>query len=133
MNPQLAINFSLYFFVSLAALVLFKVIYSAITPHDEWKLIKEEKNTAAGIAFSGAIVGYAIALHGVVSNSVSLLDLVIWAAIAMVAQLLAFAIVRFIFMPKIVSRIENGEVSAGVVLAAISVAVGLLNSASMTY
>jgi len=133
MTLQLAINFSLYFSVSVIALILFKVVYSAITPHDEWKLIKEEQNTAAGIAFSGAIVGYAVALYGVISNSVSLLDLVIWAIIAMVAQLLAFAIVRFIFMPKIVSRIEKGEVSAGVVLAAISIAVGLLNSASMTY
>ena len=53
--------------------------------------------------------------------------------VALVAQTLAFLIVRFVFMPKIVSRIENNEVSAGVILAAVSISVGMLNAACMTY
>jgi len=40
---------------------------------------------------------------------------------------------RFTFMPKIAERIQNNEVSAGVMLGAMSVAVGLLNAACMSY
>jgi putative membrane protein len=50
-----------------------------------------------------------------------------------IAQSLAFAILRFSFMPKIAERINNNEVSAGVMLASMSIAVGLLNAACMTY
>ena len=126
-------NFSLYFFGSLAALLIFKFVYTTITPHDEWVLIKENKNTAAAIGFGGGILGFALALAGAASNSVSLLDFATWAVVALVAQTLAFAIPRFIFMPAIVKRIEQGEVSAGIMLAAVSIAVGILNAACMTY
>lgn len=93
-------NFALYFAIATSLLIIFKVIYAAITPHNEWKLIKEETNTAAAIAFGGAIVGFAIALSGAISNSVDLIDFVIWAAISLLAQLLAFAVVRFCLCQK---------------------------------
>jgi len=127
------LHFSVYFGVSLLFLVIFKFVYKFITPHDEWKLIKEEKNTAAAIGFGGAIVGFAIALSGAASNSVSLVDFATWGLIAFVAQSLAFALVRFGFMRTIIVRIEANEISAGIMLAATTIAVGLLNAACMTY
>lgn len=127
------ISFAIYFFGALAALVIFKFVYSLVTPQDEWKLIKENKNTAAAIGLGGSTLGFAIALSGAITNSVSLIDFVTWAFIALVAQTLAFAIVRFVFMPGIVLRIKNGELSAGIILGAVSVSVGLLNAACMTY
>lgn len=126
-------SFLLYFALAIGALILFKVVYTRITPHDEWKLIKEDKNLASAVAFGGAIVGFALALAGAISNSVSLGDFLIWAIVALFAQTVAFAVVRFVFMPKIVERIEQNEISAGVMLGAVSIAVGLLNAASMTY
>ena len=126
-------SFLLYFALAIGALILFKVVYTRITPHDEWKLIKEEQNTASAIAFGGAIVGFALALSGAISNSVSLADFLVWAIVALIAQTVAFAIVRYVFMPKIVARIEQNEISAGIILGAVSVAVGLINAASMTY
>jgi len=127
------LQFSLYFGVSLIFLVIFKYVYKFITPHDEWKLIKEERNTAAAIGFGGAIVGFAIALSGAASNSVSLVDFAIWGLVAFVAQTLAFALVRFGFMPTLIVRIEANEISAGIMLAATTIAVGLLNAACMSY
>jgi putative membrane protein len=126
-------KFIAYFASSLVFLVTFKYLYAMVTPHDEWKLIKEEKNTAAAIGFGGAIVGYSIALAGAASNSVSWSDFAIWSIIALVAQVLAFAITRFGFMPAIVQRIEGNEVSAGIMLASTNIAVGLLNAACMSY
>jgi putative membrane protein len=127
------LHFSLYFGVSLLFLVIFKYVYKFITPHDEWKLIKEEKNTAAAIGFGGAIVGFSIALSGAASNSVSLVDFATWGLVAFVAQCFAFALVRFGFMRTIIERIEANEISAGIMLAATTIAVGLLNAACMTY
>lgn len=126
-------NFALYFGLSIVLLFVFKVIYAFVTPHDEWKLVKERQNTAAAIGFGGAIIGFCIALAGAVSNSEFLVDFLIWGLVALVAQSLAFALLRFTFMPKIAERIDNNEASAGIMLAAMSIGVGLLNAACMTY
>jgi putative membrane protein len=127
------INFASYFGLSLVLLVAFKYLYALVTPHDEWKLIKEDQNSAAAIGLGGAVVGFAIALGGAASNSVSWGDFLTWGVIALAAQILAFAVVRFVYMPKIVTRIEAGEISAGIMLAATNLAVGLMNAACMTY
>ncbi len=127
------IDFAIYFGVSIALLLTFKFVYTLVTPQNEWKLVKEEQNTAAAIGFMGAVIGFALALASAASNSESLVDYVVWGIVALVAQTIAFAMVRFVFMPKIVQRINDNEVSAGIVLGGTSIAVGLLNAACMTY
>ena len=127
------VDFVIYFGVSLVLLLGFKWAYTLVTPHDEWELVKENHSTAAAIGLVGAVIGFSIALSGAASNSVSLVDFVIWGGVALIAQLLAFAFLRFTFMPKIAERINNDEVSAGIMLGGVSVAVGLLNAACMTY
>jgi len=124
-------SFALYFAVSLLALVLFKTVYALVTPHDEWKLVKE-KNLAAAVAFVGAILGFSLALASAASNSVSLIDYVVWAIVALVAQIFAFLLSRF-YVPQLSQRITDGELPAGIVLAGISVATGILNAACITY
>ncbi|EPR7484097.1 DUF350 domain-containing protein [Vibrio alginolyticus] len=126
-------SFSGYFGLSLLFLVGFKFIYMMVTPHDEWHLIKEKKNVSAAIALGGALVGYAIAIASAASNSVGIMDYAMWGCIALVAQVGGFFIVRALMMPKIVQRIESDEVPAAVVLACVSIAIGLLNAACMTY
>jgi len=126
-------DFASYFAVSILLLLSFKFIYTLVTPQDEWTLVKDNKNTAAAIGFMGAVIGFALALASAASNSLSLIDFVVWGVIALIAQTIAFAMVRFIFMPKIVQRINDNEISAGIVLGGTSIAVGLLNAACMTY
>lgn len=126
-------NFALYFGSAIALLFLFKIIYAFVTPHNEWQLIKEQQNTAAAVAFGGAVVGFTIAVGGAASNSVAYIDFIVWALVALVAQLLAFVILKLTFMPMISERIEKNETSAGVMLGLVSVAVGILNAACMSY
>ncbi|NCT49524.1 MAG: DUF350 domain-containing protein, partial [Paraglaciecola sp.] len=83
--------------------------------------------------FGGAMIGFSIALAGAASNSLHVIDFAIWGVVALLAQLLAFALLRFTFMPLIAERINQNEVSAGTMLAAISVSIGLLNAACMSY
>jgi putative membrane protein len=126
-------TFALYFAVAILALFVFKVLYVLVTPHDEWKLVTEHKNTAAAIGLAGAIIGFSLALAGAASHSADLVDFVVWAIVALLAQLLAFALLRFSYLPKLAERISNNEISAGIMLAGTSVAVGLLNAACMSY
>ncbi|MFT7412195.1 MAG: putative membrane protein [Paraglaciecola sp.] len=126
-------NFVLYFGVSILLLFVFKVVYAFVTPHDEWALVKIHKNQAAAIGFGGAMIGFSIALAGAVANSDFLVDFVVWGVVAIIAQSFAFGLLRFTFMPKIADRIDKNEVSAGTILAAFSISVGLLNAACMSY
>lgn len=124
-------SFALYMCLSLVLLVIFKYAYSAVTPHNEWKLIREG-NIAAGIAFGGAIIGFTIALAGAGSNSVNIADFLIWGVVALITQLIAFGLTR-LSMSDIVQQIESGSIASAIILAAISVGVGLMNAACLTY
>lgn len=126
-------NFGLYFALSLILLFVFKYVYTLITPHDEWKLVKEQHNVAAALGLTGAFIGFALALGSAASHSVSLIDFAIWGLVALLAQALAFALVRYLVMPTIVKRIEDNEIPAGIILGGTSIAVGILNAACMTY
>jgi len=125
------LNFVLYFGLSLVALLLFKFLYTLFTPYDDWALVKNQ-NSAAACALSGAVIGFSIALGSAASNSVSLMDFAVWAVVALIAQIIAYFVVRM-FMPLISQRIQDNEVPAGIVLGAVSIAIGILNAASLTY
>ncbi len=125
-------NFGLYFAVSLLALLAFKLLYTLVTPYDEWALVKAQ-NGAAALSLSGAVVGFSLALGSAARESISIADFAAWGVVALLAQILAFVIVRVLFMPKITQRIEDNEWPAGALLGAISLAVGVLNGACMSY
>lgn len=120
-----------YFGVGVGLLVLFCAIYVQLTPHREFALIRANKS-AATLAFGGSLLGFCLPLHAAITHSVSLIDCAIWGAIALVVQLLAFFAVR-LFIGNLSGRIANNEIAAGGFLAAVSLGVGLLNAASMSY
>ena len=111
--------------------VIFKVLYQWATPYDEAKLIREG-NTAAALALGGALLGYVIPLASALSHTISLIEFCAWAALAGVIQIAAFTLIRVIVMKDVTARIERGEMAAGVYLASISLAVGMINAACMT-
>jgi putative membrane protein len=120
-----------YFGIAIGLLVLFCAIYVQLTPHHEFKLIRENK-PAATLAFGGSLLGFCLPLHAAITNSVSLADCAIWGAIALLVQLLAFFAVR-LFIGNLSGRIAANETAAGGFVAAVSLGVGLLNAASMSY
>ncbi len=128
---QTIVNFLLYFGTALALEAAFVALYMAVTPHHEGRLIRQG-NTAAAISLGGAVVGFSLALASVLAQSVSLLDLAVWGAVALVVQLAVYWLVDFL-LREISKHIDEGNVAAAVTLASASVAIGLLNAASMTY
>ncbi len=124
--------FALHLAVSLLLLAVFMLIYSRITPYPELELIRQG-NLAAAISLSGATLGYAIPLSYSSAQSVNLADMVLWGGIALITQLVVYAVVRILLIPGIVKDIEQGGVAQGAFLGALSVATGILNAGCMTY
>lgn len=124
-----------YFLVAFAAAgvlaLAFKVIYQWVTPYKETDLIKQG-NVAAAVALGGALVGYVLALASALAHTTSLPELLAWGVLAGVIQIVAFTVVRLLFLKDVKARIEAGEMATAVYLASINIAVGLLNAASMT-
>lgn len=124
-------NFIAYFAASLALTTLFLLIYTAVTPYREWELIRQG-NDAAAISLSGAALGFVLPLASVIVNSLNLLDMVVWSVVAMLVQLGTFFIARLI-KPQLTQDIAAGRTAPAVSLAGMSVVVGVLNAACMTY
>ena len=124
-------NFALYLAVSLAYLGVFVAIYLRVTPYRELQLIREG-NMAASFSLSGSILGFVIPLASAVQHSVSLADMAIWGVIAMVVQIAAFVVAKLL-IPSITADIPANKTSAGFFLGALSLSVGLLNAACMSY
>jgi putative membrane protein len=131
MSLQTFGSFLLYFGVALAATAVFVVLYMAVTSHHEATLIRKG-NTAAAISFAGALIGFTLPLASAIIHSVSLIDMLVWSVIALVVQLAVFLVVDRL-LREISKRIEEGNMAAGVTLASVSVAIGIVNAASMTY
>jgi putative membrane protein len=131
--PSLALlpNFLAYFALAIVFAVIFLVVYVWITPHRELALIRADK-PAAAISFGGAFLGFVIPLGSAIAHSVGLLDCAVWGVIALVIQILTFFAARLL-LPDLPERIARDERAAAILIAALSIGVGVLNAACMTY
>jgi putative membrane protein len=124
-------DFLAYLAVSLVLLALFVAIYIRITPYREIALIREG-NMAASFSLSGSILGFVVPLASAVQHSVSLADMAIWGVIAMAVQVAAFVAVKLL-IPSITQDIPAGKGAQGFFLGTLSLAVGLLSAACMSF
>ena len=134
MEIELYIGFIIFFLTSLALVVVFLYLYALVTPYDDYKLIFEDNNIAAALGFGGAIIGVSIPLYSALVNSVSYTDFVIWGVIAILIQLIfALVVTRISGKYSLESKISQGVVPVGILMAFLSICIGLLNAGSMSY
>ena len=126
-----ATAFIIAFVAAIAFFSAFKFIYQIVTPYHERDLIRQG-NAAAAVGLGGALIGYVLPLASALSHTVSLPEFAAWALLAGVIQILAFLVVSRVLYKALASRIEAGEMAAGLYLASVSICVGLLNAACMT-
>jgi putative membrane protein len=121
------VNFVGYMAASCALLAVFMVIYSKITPYNEFKEVSNN-NTAAAVAFGGAILGFTLPMVSAIFFTHSFVEMLKWAAVTGVVQLLVFGSVR-----RYAVKIEAGQVAPATLLAFLAVSVGLLNAVCISY
>jgi len=125
------VPFIAYFGGGVALLILFSLVYSLVTPYSEYKLLRQGK-TAPAISFGGAMLGFTCPLFAAIFHSANFLDMVLWALIALIIQILVFVVLRLLFS-HLIKDISEDKKGPAIFLAFVSISIGVINAASMTY
>lgn len=123
--------FLVYFCTGLIAIVAYLFVYTRITAHNEFQLIRDNE-PAAAIALGLSLLGFVAPLVSAIAHSANVLDCLIWATIALVVQVIVFFLVK-VPVPNLSARISAGELAPAIWLGLSSLAAGLLNAACMIY
>ena len=123
--------FLLYFCTGLIAIVLYLLVYTRVTPHDEFKLIRDN-DPAAAIALGFSLLGFVIPVVSAITHTANVIDCLIWSVIALIVQIAVYYIVK-IPVPNLSKRIAEGELAPAIWLGLSSIAAGAINAASMVY
>ena len=123
--------FLVYFCTAFVAVVAYLFVYTRVTPHDEFQLIRDN-DPAAAIALGLSLLGFVLPVVSAIAHSANVVDCLVWSAIALIVQIAVYFIVK-IPVPNLSARIANGEVAAAIWLGLASLAAGALNAASMIY
>jgi putative membrane protein len=124
------INFLSYFGFAVILLVAFCLIYTRITPYSELRLIREGK-VAPSISFGGAIFGFVIPVASAILHSIGFSDMIIWAIVAMIVQIIVFLVLRMIFA-NMIKDIADDKIAPAALVAVFSIAIGILNAVSLS-
>src|SRR6476620_3795184 len=119
------------FCTAIVAVVAYLFVYTRVTPHNEFELIRANE-PAAAIALGLSLLGFVLPLVSAIAHSANVWDCLIWAAIALIVQIIVYFLVR-IPVPKLSERIASGELAAAIWLGLASLAAGALNAACMIY
>jgi putative membrane protein len=123
--------FLVYFCTGLFAVVAYLFVYTRITPHGEFQLIRDN-DPAAAIALGLSLLGFVLPVVSAIAHASNVVDCLIWSAIALTVQIVVFFLVK-IPVPNLSARIASGELAPAIWLGLSSLAAGTLNAASMIY
>ena len=124
-------GFFLHFLAAVVLVALFCAIYVRITPYAEFALIREGK-VAPSVSLSGALLGFVIPLASAISQSVSFVDMLVWAVIALLVQVLVFLLLRCC-LAGLCREIAADRLAPAILLGVLSLGAGILSAACMTY
>src|ERR1044072_4330673 len=121
--------FLVYFCTAIIAVLAYLLVYTRITPHNEFELIRNN-NPAAAMALGLSLLGFSLPLISAIAHSANVWDCMIWSLIALIVQIIVFFIVR-IPVPSLPQRIADGELAPAIWLGPASLALGPSTAACM--
>jgi putative membrane protein len=114
--------------ITVFLLFLGSTLYVWLTPYKEIALIREG-NAAAAVALGGVLLGLAIPLAASMAASNSNVEILLYGVAALIQQLLVFRLIDFL-LTGLPQRIQEGEISAAVLLVAAKLASALVLAAA---
>lgn len=124
------LNYLIHLLLAAVLLAVFFKAYTSWTPFDEVLLIRQG-NMAAALSLGGALIGFSITIGSALVHTADYREFVMWAAGAMVVQMLAYAVTtRLLNMAK--DQIEGNNAAFGGLLGAISISIGVINGACIS-
>ncbi|MFS8933356.1 DUF350 domain-containing protein [Cupriavidus taiwanensis] len=128
MHPALA--YLIYIVTSFAMLGLFLLVYTRVTPHREFTLIREG-NIAAALSLGGAVLGFSLTLSSSIQHNATFAMFFLWAFGAFAVQVLAY-LVAARALGGVSEAISSDNRGVGAVMGVISLSVGVVNAACLT-
>ena len=128
------LNFLAHFGTGAVLMMLGLTVFAFTTKFSEVQLIKAG-NMAVALKLWGKAIGLGIVIYTVWAGSVNLLDAFIWGLVGIATQVVAYWIVEYLLTPKtnLAAEVEKGNLAIGFSLFSLSIVVGLLVAASLTY
>lgn len=119
----------IYFFVSFVMFFAFFKVYIKFTPYDEIALIRSG-NLAVSVAFSGALIGFAINLGFAMFSAHNIVQYLLFGLISAIIQLLCYKIVDIFFkgFSEEIKTFSNMPVA--ILYASLSICIGIINGVS---
>lgn len=128
------LNFIIYLGVSLALLIIGLFLMEITTKVKEFALMAKG-NKAASYVLGGRLLGLAIVLYSALANSISLVDMVIWGAVGIAAQIIVFYLTEWLTPRRfnVSQNIEDDNRAVGLFLLLLSVSIGIVIAGCLTY
>jgi putative membrane protein len=123
--------FLAYFCTAFVITIGYLYVYTWITPHDEFELIRHNVPGAA-IALGLSLLGFALPVASVIAHTENVIDCAIWSVIALIVQIIVYFVVR-IPIPDLPKRIAAGDLAPAIWLGLASLSAGALSAASISY
>ena len=124
------LSYAIHLLTASALLAIFFIFYTYATTIDEVLLIRQGNNAAA-LSLGGSLIGFSLTIGSSLLHTSSYMEFLAWAAVAMVVQVLAYAVtVRLLHISK--DHIESGNTAFGGLMGAISLSIGAINAACIS-
>lgn len=125
-----------WFSVCVILMACFALLYCLVTPKNELALIRSG-STATAISLTGALVGFSVMMAAVMLRASSRGDLVAWTLFGTLVQLFAYYVAAVLLCglrnirANMNERFVKNDVAAGIFVAGLSIAVGIVSAAVM--
>ncbi|MBL8629547.1 MAG: DUF350 domain-containing protein [Rhodospirillaceae bacterium] len=105
-------------------------LYILITPHHEIRLIRQG-NSAAAYSLGGTAIGMALVLYSTAASTFDVNVLAVWGGIGVVCQLLVY-FAASLLIPGLKQGLTEDRTAYGILLGALSIAMGVLNAGALS-
>ena len=123
--------FLVYFCTAIIAVIAYLFVYTRVTPHNEFELIRANE-PAAAIALGLSLLGFTLPVVSAIAHSANVVDCLVWSLVALIVQIVVYYVIK-IPVPNLSAKIAAGEMAPAIWLGLSSLAAGALNAASMIY
>src|SRR4029077_5101361 len=104
--------FLVYFCTGVIAVVAYLFVYTRVTPHNEFQLIRDN-DPAAAIALGLSLLGFTLPVVSAIAHSANVVDCLVWSLVALLVQVIVYYLVR-IPVPNLSQRIAEGQMAPAI-------------------
>ncbi|OEH91844.1 DUF350 domain-containing protein [Bacillus solimangrovi] len=122
-----------YFLAAVAIIVVGLFVFELITTkYKDWQEV-EEGNYAVALSIGGKIIGISIILMFSIYTNYSIIDTLIWGAIGIVLQMVAYLLFEFLTRRfSVEEQLKQRNIAVGIISFCVSVGLAFVIGASIT-